>query len=385
MPFQHGAVALLDALGFKGIWRDNDPDRVLQKLGEFSTELVQAAEESSQRLQATSKDHDVPLPQFKIFFVSDSVFVACWWEGADPEDEERYDEQISETIMLASMLSSVLSFAAVQHPPPLAYRGVVTCGEFAVHETGAFVVGPAVDEVAALEREAEGAFVWLTPRARRTIEGQRETFPHLLVPYAVPMKGGRYLETMVVTPMYASQPEQYPRNPGAFLGNLFFFAMRGDSLDVAVKRQNTWDFYEETRPDAMMSLDRLLDATDSDLVAPFVPNQETAAAARKSTTKKQEITKSEHPKKEDAEKKDAKKKDAKKKAAKKKAAKKKAAKKKAAKKKDAGNKDAKKKDAKKKAAKKKDAGNKDAGHKDAKKKAAKKKAAKKKAAKQRAH
>ena len=123
--------------------------------------------------------------------------------------------------------------------PPLVYRGAVSAGAFVIDAE--FLLGPAVDEAASEEKRAEGALIWLTPSALSAFGkypaqlGRRE--PRIEYNYRVPMKGGHTYRTHVVNPIL-SIPE--PREES--IRSLLATFSRSQSVDVAIKRQNTEAF-----------------------------------------------------------------------------------------------------------------------------------------------
>jgi hypothetical protein len=139
--------------------------------------------------------------------------------------------------------------------PPLAYRGCVACGEFDIDDI--FVLGPAIDEAAEMASQAEGAFVWLTPRTRDLFEalqipGTGEFAPHLpsyhavfnsLAPFHnVPLKKGNHLLTRVINPLAAWRPEVRSDLTSRLMQTF-------DSRDIVVqeKASNTREFLAQAQ------------------------------------------------------------------------------------------------------------------------------------------
>lgn len=217
---RRGAVALLDALGFKGIWKLENPwspDHVLSMLRRAATTARddQADDESDPRGVASVRLH----------FLSDTVVaVAEARPGATPSPLTLIEVLC---MRLAEFTEGMLIGA-----PPLAYRGAVAFGDFLIEEP--FILGPAVDEAAEAERLAEGAFVWMCPSALKEVRGD---FVPCTLEYAVPMKGGQSFRTRVVPPIWAQSP----------LGLLPLkrlddaFRMPAAQIGVHVKYQNTFD------------------------------------------------------------------------------------------------------------------------------------------------
>jgi hypothetical protein len=67
--------------------------------------------------------------------------------------------------MMAARYATEIALLGLKEPAPWAYRGVITYGQFAMHDSGNFFVGPAVDEAAENHERANAALTWLTPAA----------------------------------------------------------------------------------------------------------------------------------------------------------------------------------------------------------------------------
>jgi hypothetical protein len=85
---------------------------------------------------------------------------------------------------------------------------------------------------------AQGAFVWLTPEARRIASRQLDpTRVDVMARYRVPLKGAGDLDTLVASP-FAERP---PADAEALVEKMLA-TFTGSSLDVEIKRQNTEAF-----------------------------------------------------------------------------------------------------------------------------------------------
>lgn len=238
-----GAVAVLDALGFKGIWKSWRPEDILRKLEDTVNrtdgfEAEQLLHGEVHRLKQVRR----------LRFLSDTIVIASSIT-ANPEAEASpsmlagYDRDALFDVCNAVaglqrwMLRSALG-------PPLAYRGAIAFGEFLIR--GSFLIGPAVDEAAEAEKLAEGALVWFCPSALKRLTNSLgfdlpgaarpgRDFP-VKLPWAVPLKGGHRFETAVVRPDGSNDE---------LLGNLnaaFRLDAENTRVDVIVKYQNTREF-----------------------------------------------------------------------------------------------------------------------------------------------
>lgn len=237
-----GTVAVLDALGFKGIWKSWSPADVLHKLEDVLERTAWFTE-----VKPLSGKVDHLRQERRLCFLSDTIVVASSITPSPdvettPSMQALYDPNalfdVSNAVagLQRWMLKSSIG-------PPLAYRGAIAFGEFVIR--GPFMIGPAVDEAAESEKWAEGALAWFCPSALRRFETSLQ-FPLFGSPrpgrdfpvkyWDVPLKGGKRFNTAVVRP-YGTNDE--------LLGNLAT-AFRLDTdharVDVMVKYQNTRDF-----------------------------------------------------------------------------------------------------------------------------------------------
>jgi hypothetical protein len=182
--FNKGVVAVLDALGFKGIWKREDPQAVIARL------------QSAQRIEGGFVGHGEL--DLQIRFLSDTVVVACGFG----------EQQPSEVLLFVCMrVSYFLSDMLGLYGPRLAYRGAVASGDYLIEDN--FIIGPAVDEAAEGEKQPQGPFVWLTPTARQLLPADVEDrrlratpmsdSAFYVMPLSVPLKG-RAEETYIVLP-----------------------------------------------------------------------------------------------------------------------------------------------------------------------------------------
>lgn len=250
-PMDRGAIGVLDALGFKGIWRDYNPQQVLTRLADVTDRAV--------RFASTS----LPGLQISVEAFSDSVIVGCprppagtlasVLKGVLPEPQvvELLADWFTVTAV-SSTCARIVAFAS-EGAPPLAYRGAIAFGD--VLSAGRFVIGPAIDHAAESERLAEAALVWPLPSAAAVVD--RVAAAAALNPdgwsmplrlasalyvrdYSVPLKIGQELKTYTVNPLFGETDDSIVAR--------LLQAFRA-SVDVVVvcKRQNTEKFLERAR------------------------------------------------------------------------------------------------------------------------------------------
>jgi len=214
-----GAVALIDALGFRGIWSRHRPDAIMEQM-----KSVQSWFETRIKEQfATQPDFHCD-----VAFLSDTIAISMTFDGGN---EHRMALSV---VYLGDVISWVLD-RVLRSPIPLAYRGAIAIGEYEVSPH--FLIGQAIDDAAAAHELVQGAIIWLTPPARDKVADWLQDRPgntHM-VKFGVPLKGGDTLDTYTLSPL--EQAKNGDDAEGLTANLLATFT--GPSIDVAVKRQNT--------------------------------------------------------------------------------------------------------------------------------------------------
>lgn len=231
MPMTKGAVALLDALGFKGIWQRCEPwtpDDVVAKLKD-------AAQRAKTEREADEAHGFTDLISLDVHFLSDTVVLAA--EAGGPAG--RYTEPDHLIFYLCEKVTQFTeNMLDDTQGPPIAYRGAIAYGDFMIDRP--FILGPAVDEAAEAERLADGAFVWLCPTALRAL-GDRTPPPSFA--YPVPMKNGGTFTTLVVPPV----SDLPPSVADAMRQLEKAFGMPNAGVHEQIKYQNTVQMVREAR------------------------------------------------------------------------------------------------------------------------------------------
>ncbi|MBI5531501.1 MAG: hypothetical protein HY898_02220 [Deltaproteobacteria bacterium] len=227
-----GALAMIDTLGFKGIWHRASPEEVLSKLHQIRKISQDGSQEMHELLcpvLGLNKDHEV-----RGCCVSDTVVI-----GVRPRDGRTTESEIATAIAAAGVLVHHVMWFGHIVPPVWTYRGCITTGAFEIEDN--FFVGPAVDEVAELADAADGPFVCLSPRADAIFRNAGTPYTYqALVEYRVPMKAGACISTHCVRlDQHAGLASERKRLREKVLGSF-----PAGSLAVAIKRQHTIDFYD---------------------------------------------------------------------------------------------------------------------------------------------
>jgi hypothetical protein len=154
---REGALILIDCLGFRGIWKRTDPEKVVARLHSIEEEAYSRVvpKYSSSMLSFG------PI-RFHLRLLSDTVVLSIQYEdagyskGAEPDERQKN--------LLASVAcecASVLARLFIDSEMPLPLRGCISFGHHLCE--GNFVIGPAVDQAAEYMNEPDGAFIWALP------------------------------------------------------------------------------------------------------------------------------------------------------------------------------------------------------------------------------
>ncbi len=218
---QPGAVAIVDALGFKGIWRKHNPDDVI-------AQLKRASEKLHQTLVEPFSDPKKG-PTLAVEFLSDTIVIGS-------PCTERYGPEPAATLRRIAVVTSALMRVSIKGVVPLTYRGCITAGDYTIDER--FILGPAVDEAAAAHEAADAAIVWFSPRAMRAWTESKCENEGSLVEWDVPLKTGGIFHTYCVSP-FQDDRASAESIAEAMLGA---FDRDSDRIDVLIKKQNTARF-----------------------------------------------------------------------------------------------------------------------------------------------
>jgi hypothetical protein len=245
---KYGAVALFDALGFRGIWRKHDVDAVLKKLQDLREGATHVVASFQKTVESLFVGTNVK-PLLEVTLLSDTVIVSATVDGASDDVMHAWS-----SLLLASYGASAVMALGGKDAPCLAYRGCVAYGAFEIDQ--AFIVGPAVDEAANGEMLAEAAIVWFSPTAEAVIQSAIAKYgshaetatPWLL--WDVPMKGGAVYHTHAVTPFFSAEIQEPDASQilspvdAATLRERILATFDDSRLDVAIKKQHTQRFLD---------------------------------------------------------------------------------------------------------------------------------------------
>lgn len=180
-----GIVAILDALGTKGLWVREKPEAVLESRLALQT-FIQGHLTDFQVASFESLESKGPPVLEEVHvraqFVSDSLIISM----IPPVHSEL-------NLLLASLAWKLASAFARAVESGVLYRGAVSIGDF--YPSKDFLMGPAVDEAAEWYELADWAGIILTPGAESFVDRAIDHIPGRqiagIVPWEVPFKGSK--------------------------------------------------------------------------------------------------------------------------------------------------------------------------------------------------
>jgi len=187
---KRGAVAIIDALGFKGIWKKRDPALVLAAL-----QKTKAFANTMHRV-GTAIDSRITI---RLAFFSDTVVIVTTRSASGGELKD-FELVIAAIGHAASVISS-----GIEGELHLSYRGCIALGGVATLDE--FFVGPAIDEAAEWYERANAAAIWLTPSASEAMASGYGKTDGLFFEWPVPIKCADPIQTLVVNPLWFTTPD----------------------------------------------------------------------------------------------------------------------------------------------------------------------------------
>lgn len=161
---KRGAIAMIDALGWKGIWAKHPPDALISHMQKLRTVLEQRDAKTRELLARQHPQRMKPV-DIRTTFLSDTIVIA----GSFTEDAGRAPPEFADCYLgWVVGMSVVLALdTAVRCDFPLVYRGAIAIGEYLVD--GPFLIGPAIDEAAEFHGRADAGLVLYAPSAASSI------------------------------------------------------------------------------------------------------------------------------------------------------------------------------------------------------------------------
>lgn len=235
---KEGAFALIDCLGFKGLWQ-NGHTGLMEKIRRINSTINASVPEVLRKLEiAFSLDQY----HYEVKLLSDSVAISVTRKN---QDTEKY----TELLVIASIIIAVSKLYRTD-PPHLLLRGCITYGEFVTDEN--FIVGPAVDATAEYMESAEGAFIWYLPPASALLDEHcanllqldliTKTVAAFIPKFNIPMKCGHVLESRTINTAFRLSPSETED-----MIQIYSSVMNKPSMSVWLKRQHTLSFLQHCK------------------------------------------------------------------------------------------------------------------------------------------
>ena len=236
-PKKTSAVALMDALGFKDVWKNPNASAAVNALAQVR-ELVKSVK-SHVDSGGFHYFTDGPI-ELHVGWFSDTILMVA--QATHNPEYIPDGEQLRTTLIHAvSMCVGYVLRAAAEMSPPLVFRGAITVGDAFVFADPEYVwIGPAISEAASLYDKADGAFVLLSPEASDLPDSDVD-LADVLVEYEVPMKSGVPQMARVVSPFTHIMINS---TSGASIRAGMAKAMESDDDAVCIKRKNTLSFLD---------------------------------------------------------------------------------------------------------------------------------------------
>lgn len=259
-----GAFALIDCLGFKGIWkRIENPQILIEKLIKIEEIVQKKFDSESETFELMGIKF--PAKFINIRLLSDTVAISL----LDSESEDMTTREMFSNIFMNFFVIDIMDHF-LKDEPHLVMRGCISYGEHI--SQGNFILGPAIDEAAEYMDIANGAFVWMLPSASKKYTENidiiinksltRINFPNnkpdqihtqehynllqvfysgtVVQDYEMPIKGGGHLKCPVLNPLINHKTKEECQE----VIEAYSQTMNGDKLDIWTKKQHTMKFLE---------------------------------------------------------------------------------------------------------------------------------------------
>lgn len=279
--FTIGAVAAIDALGWKGIWRRREADQTLRTLDQ----IQECAEASAKAITRAGLRllYGSPWPEsveIQARFFSDTIVIAATVDPPEsaedvvlldrpcaPEALPEVREVVLDALLdiVCQRVAEVICVGAVADPP-LLYRGAVAVGSVLID--GTRFLGEAIDRAAGAMDAPNAAVVWIPPSTQHLpndfVSGV------YTVESPIPVRGRNLQVTTVraqaVNPflMCKNEPMVSQVEAGFIRG---FCDDPSRDLDVVVKYQETMAFLQTAKASwEELSTGEMLPRSTEDLV-----------------------------------------------------------------------------------------------------------------------
>lgn len=167
-----GCIAVIDALGFKGIWQRHAVEQVLDSMRTVREAVGVTAVASTKMFQRFVGHGGITQSALTTArFLSDTIVIAIHApRGAFDGPHSLVRDLFPILMARQTIFAASFCVAAAAHPEqgvPLNYRGAIAWGDFLIEEN--VLIGPAVDEAAALHARSDGPFIEIAASAAEKV------------------------------------------------------------------------------------------------------------------------------------------------------------------------------------------------------------------------
>lgn len=234
--WRDGYVAMIDVLGWKGIWNRH------KHAGEILS-AARAIKQSAARMDVIPSrkfgDRD-PYMFATSVFLSDTLVVGVSPTGSPfPFGDNETDREARLVGAMCNWICQSVAWAmntGAEQKPALLFRGAVAKGRFIIDEN--LILGPAIDEASALMSLATAAIVWFAPNS--FVPDDWNCFH--AIPYSIPLHGGQTVHARAVNPFQATAPTGNIDDTAELEASILSAFGQKLPLDVEIKKQNTAAF-----------------------------------------------------------------------------------------------------------------------------------------------
>jgi len=225
-----GVVALLDALGLKGIWARAEPDQVVESWEEVLAAFAESADKLKARL---GRRRRTVVDTYKVVAFSDTIIVTL--RTSDP------------AFYIPVMGGLIAGPFILGLTKGVYFRGTISIGKF--HQTGSLIIGPAIDEAAEWYEQADWIGISTSPSAFFGLESLVDMgmdVTEFFVRYNIPMKSDMMPSGWALawpSPSLLKRIGKESRATGK-TAILQAFASRPVSIEAALKFHNTLSFFD---------------------------------------------------------------------------------------------------------------------------------------------
>jgi len=184
---RQGSVAILDILGFRGLWGNKPPNEIFLQMTKYKDLLIKFKQKIDQGDMAFGK----LLSQMNFHTFSDTIIITL---------EIEKEESLLKSIPLMGTIVGNL-YADVL-ADKLLLRGAISIGSFYTNQDT--LIGPSIDDCAEWYDKANWSGVQLTPktfyafRKLLKLKDRPVSSPMIFQPYRIPMKDGTSLDCSAI-------------------------------------------------------------------------------------------------------------------------------------------------------------------------------------------